>query len=83
MKEALLTAQDAIEFLGLDRQGLRHPRESLRWLCRSGRLKYAKIGRHIRFRQAWLDECVEQNSILRQETQSDPIGRAVGRREKT
>jgi len=54
----LMTPAEAISYLGLDQQGLRQPRESLRWLCRTGRLRYTKVGRYIRFRKAWLDELI-------------------------
>lgn len=65
MGEKLLTPDEAIRFLGLDRQGLQQPRESLRWLCRTGKLRFTKVGRYIRFREKWLEELVEQNSTLR------------------
>jgi hypothetical protein len=45
--------------------GLRYPRESLRWLCRTGRLKFTRIGRRVMFRQAWLDALIDQNTVLR------------------
>jgi hypothetical protein len=61
--ESLITPEEAIRFLGLDRQGLRQPREALRWLCRTGRLRYTKVGRYVRFRQAWLEELVERASV--------------------
>ena len=61
MHEQLLTPEDAIRFLGLDRQGLRQPRESLRWLCRTGRVRFTKVGRYVRFREEWLQELVERN----------------------
>jgi hypothetical protein len=65
MDDSLRTPDEAIRFLGLDRQGLRTPREALRWLCRTGRLKYAKVGRYVRFRKAWLEEYVDVNTVCR------------------
>jgi hypothetical protein len=65
MDAELMTPGEAITFLGLDRQGLRSPRESLRWLCRTGRLRYAKVGRYIRFRRVWLEQLVDGSTILR------------------
>lgn len=62
MQENLLTPDDAIRILGLDRQGLSHPRESLRWLCRTGKVRFTKIGRYVRFREEWLRELVERNA---------------------
>jgi hypothetical protein len=50
MSKRLLIPAEAITYLRLDQQGLRDPRESLRWLCRTGKLKFTKVGRYIRFR---------------------------------
>ena len=61
----LKTSDEAVSQLGLDRLGLRDPRESLRWLCRTGRLKFTRIGRRVMFRQEWLDELIDQNTVLR------------------
>jgi hypothetical protein len=66
MRDNVLTPDQAIVYLGLDQQRLQRPRESLRWLCRTGRLKYTKVGRYLRFRQAWLDELIERNAVQRQ-----------------
>lgn len=65
MAEPLITPIEAIRYLGLDRQNLRDPREALRWLCRTGQLKSTKVGRYVRFRQAWLDELIERNAVKR------------------
>jgi len=65
MLEKLRTSEEAVVYLGLDRQGLRQPQEALRWLCRTGKLKYTKIGRRLGFRQDWLDELIERNAVLR------------------
>jgi hypothetical protein len=65
MSERLLTPEEAVTYLRLDEQGLRQPRESLRWLCRTGRLTYTKVGRYVRFRKAWLDELVERHAHRR------------------
>ena len=63
--KGLKTSDEAVSHLGLDRLGLRDPRESLRWLCRTGRLKFTRIGRHLMFREAWLDELIDRNAVLR------------------
>lgn len=39
----LLTPEEAIEVLRLDRLGLRRPEESLRYLRRTGQLGYVKV----------------------------------------
>lgn len=62
----LYTSWDAVTYLGFDRDGLQQPLEALRWLCRTGKVKYTKIGRHVRFRQEWLDELIERNAVLRE-----------------
>lgn len=64
-KKSLRTPDDAVTYLGLDRQGLGQPLEALRWLCRTGQLKYTKIGRRIRFREEWLDDLIERNAVHR------------------
>ena len=61
----LYTSDEAVAYLGLDRQGLSQPLEALRWLCRTGKLRYTKIGRYTRFRREWLDELVERNAMIR------------------
>ena len=61
----LKTSDEAVSQLGLDRLGLRDPRESLRWLRRTGRLKFTRIGRHLMFREEWLDELIDRNAVLR------------------
>lgn len=58
-------------YLGLDRDGHRKPAEALRWLCRTGRLKYTKVGRHLRFEEAWLDELIDRNAVRREATPRD------------
>jgi hypothetical protein len=65
-KRALHTSEEAVVYLGLDRVGLRQPLEALRWLRRTGKLRFTKIGRRVFFRADWLDEAIEENSILRQ-----------------
>lgn len=64
MIEQLLTQEDAIAYLRLDSEGLRQPCEALRWLCRTGKLKYTKIGRYVRFRKEWLDDLIDQHAVL-------------------
>ena len=57
----LLTPDEAIHFLALDRQNLRAPREALRWLCRTKQVQFTKVGRYVRFKKEWLDDLVERN----------------------
>lgn len=65
MGEKLYTPEESLAYLGLDRQGLKQPLESLRWLCRTGKLRYTKVGRYVRFRKEWLDELIEHGAIRR------------------
>jgi hypothetical protein len=65
MADALLTPLEAVAYLKLDQQGLQQPCEALRWLCRTGRLQYTKVGRYTRFRRAWLDELIDANAVKR------------------
>ena len=62
----LHTGDEAVIYLGLDRTGLKQPREALRWLCRSGRLKFTKVGRRVMFDERWLDELIDLNSKFRE-----------------
>src|SRR5262249_7443148 len=63
MTEELVTPEEAVSYLRLDEQGLRQPLEALRWVCRTGQLKYTKVGRYLRFRKAWLDQLIEQHAV--------------------
>jgi hypothetical protein len=65
MSRELITPEEAVSYLRLDQQGLRYPREALRWLCRTGKLRYAKVGRYVRFRKTWLDELIERSVVPR------------------
>lgn len=65
MSSELLTPDEALAYLRLDQQGLAQPREALRWLCRTGKLKYTKVGRYVRFRKEWLDELIDRNAVRR------------------
>ena len=61
----MMTGDETIAYLGLDRAELRRPTEALRWLRRTGRLRSVKIGRRIMYRKEWLDEFVKENAVLR------------------
>lgn len=65
MATKIYTSEEAASYLGLNRRGLSQPQEALRWLCRTGKLKYTKVGRHLMFREEWLDELIERNAVLR------------------
>ena len=69
-----MTRSEAAAYLALDRHGLRDPLEALRWLCRTGRLRFTKVGRHICFRKAWLDEMLDRGGPW-QEHGLLPVGR--------
>lgn len=55
MDNKLLTVDEAATFLQIS------PRSLYEW-CRSGEIKFTKIGRQIRFRTSWLLEYAEENS---------------------
>lgn len=59
----LMTADEAVQYLRLDQQGLRQPREALRWLCRTDKLRSTKIGRRVLFRRQWLDEYIDRHDV--------------------
>jgi hypothetical protein len=61
----MYTPREAVAYLRLDQVGLKQPLESLRWLCRTGRLRFTKVGRRVLFEEAWLDELIERNSTRR------------------
>lgn len=65
--DPVYTSGESITYLGLDRVGLNKPEESLRWLCRTGKLRYTKVGRRLMFRKSWLDELIDRNANLRPE----------------
>ena len=58
----LLTLEQAAGYLGLDK-GNRNPAEAVRWLCRKRAVRFAKVGKRIRFRRAWLDAYVESQAV--------------------
>jgi hypothetical protein len=65
MSDQLLTPFEAIVYLRLNAGKLRQPRESLRWMCRRGLLKFARIGRSIVFRKCWLDDLIDRSAVQR------------------
>ena len=64
-EDPIYNSVEAVKYLGLDRLGLGRPDESLRWMCRTGKLKYSKFGRRLMFRKSWLDELVDRNAVRR------------------
>ena len=65
MTSDLLNEAEAIAYLRLDRPGLTRPEEALRWLRRTGRLRFARLGRYILYRRQWLDEAIEISAVRR------------------
>ncbi len=65
----LLTLEEAAYYLGLHKDH-KAPIHAVRYLCRSRKLRFVKIGRTLRFRREWLDDYIDSESI-------DPIRRAV------
>jgi len=56
-QERLLSEDEAVEYLALGTR--RNPKGSLRWLMRTGRVAYVRLGRGIHgFRQRDLDACI-------------------------
>ena len=62
MPERLLTDCEVAEILALYEDGHRAPREAVRYLVRTGRLKACKIGRRLRFKREWVEEFIERNT---------------------
>ena len=65
MKLRLVTGEEAIRFLGLDRSNLRRPDEALRWLRRTGQLRHVRIGHRIFYLLEWLEHIFESTSVQR------------------
>jgi excisionase family DNA binding protein len=47
-----MTEDEALEYL---RMGGKYPKIVLRQWCRQGRIEFARLATHYRFRRAWLD----------------------------
>jgi hypothetical protein len=65
MTSDLLNEAEAVAYLRLDGLGLTRPDEALRWLRRTGRLKFTRLGRFILYRKQWLDDAIEGNAVCR------------------
>ena len=63
--EKMLSDDDVVRLLGLDERGLHRPREALRWLRRTGKLRYVMVGRRAMYRREWLEEFIETNATQR------------------
>ena len=61
--ERLLTQDEVVEILGLDRLGLKKPKEALRHLWRMGQIGYVRIAAKIMFTQEQIEEYIEKNSV--------------------
>jgi len=61
--ERLLTQDEVVEILGLDRLGLKKPKEALRHLRRMGQIGYVRIVGKIMFTQEQIEEYIERNSV--------------------
>jgi len=60
--EPLLSESEAVDALGLSDR--KNPKGSLRWLMRTGRVAYVRLGRGIvGFRRADLEACIEANRV--------------------
>jgi len=65
----LLTLDEAAYYLGLHKDH-KAPVHAVRYLCRTRKLRFVKVGKTLRFRREWLDEYVDSESIT-------PIRRTV------
>ena len=61
--ERLLTAQEVAHVLGLDSDGHKAPTEAVRYLCRSGQMRYCKVSGRPRFRREWVEEFIRTNTV--------------------
>ena len=58
----LLTLEDAAQYLGLEKDH-QAPVHAVRYLCRTRKLRFLKVGKTLRFRREWLDEYIDSQSI--------------------
>lgn len=58
----LLTLEDAVQYLGLEKDH-QAPVHAVRYLCRTRKLRFVKVGKTLRFRREWLDEYIDTESI--------------------
>ena len=76
--ERLLSVDEAIDFLGLG--GRPNPQGALRWLMRTRKLAYVRLGRGIYgFRRADLDEFIRASRV---EAGGRKAARTAGKSEK-
>ena len=59
----LLTQQEAIKMLRLDALNLKHPKEALRYLRRTGQIAYAKVCGKILFPKGAVEDYVRRNLV--------------------
>ena len=60
--EGLLTLEEAARYLGLAKDH-KAPVHAVRYLCRTRKLRFLKVGKTLRFRREWLDEYIDSQSI--------------------
>jgi hypothetical protein len=61
--DRLLTSEEVARILALDIDGHLAPAEAVRYLCRSGKVRYCKVAGHLRFRSEWINEFIESNTV--------------------
>ena len=57
-----MTLEGVAELLGLG-QDHRDPISAVRFLCRSRKLKFVKIGRTLRVRRQWVEQYIESAAV--------------------
>ena len=61
-KDRLLTLQGVVEYLGLG-DDHRDPVSAVRYLCRTRKLKFVKVGKTLRIRQSWVEAFLARNAV--------------------
>jgi hypothetical protein len=63
IKSDLLTFEQAAAWLGFTRPDYAAPAEAVRYLCRTRKVRYIRVGKRIMIRVAWLMEFLERESV--------------------
>jgi len=58
----LLTLEEAAQYLGLHKDH-KAPDHAVRYLCRTRKVRFLKVGKTLRFRREWLDAYIDSESI--------------------
>jgi len=63
VQSLLLAIEQAAALLGFSEETHKAPAEAVRWLCRKRRIRYIKVGRRLMFREQWLLDFLERESV--------------------